>query len=68
MTVYGVSTASQIVHHGPMPIRAQGLDVFVATHLNGHAPYFTASLESAIQAGAAAAAAFDPRVERLPVG
>ncbi len=68
VTIYGVSSASQIVHHGALPIRAPGAPLFVATQLSGAAPYFTASLESAIQAGAAAAAAFDPRVERLPVG
>ncbi len=64
--VYGLSDATQIVRHGPMPIRAAGRDVFLATSLNGAAPYFTASLEAAIQAGAAAAAVYDPRVERLP--
>ncbi len=66
--IYGVSSATQIVGHGPLPVRARGLPIYVATQLNGAAPYFTASLESAIQAGAAAAAAFDPRVERLPTG
>lgn len=68
VTICGVSHASQIVHHGPLPIRARHAPLYVATQLSGAAPYFTASLESAIQAGAAAAAAFDPRVERLPVG
>ncbi len=63
--VYGMSNATQIVRHGPLPIKARGAPVYLATNLNGHAPYFTASLESAIQAGAAAAAAFDPRVEVL---
>ncbi len=64
----GVSSATQIVHHGALPVRAATAAVYLATSLNGQAPYFTASLESAIQAGAAAAASFDPRVERLPVG
>jgi len=66
--ITGDSSATQIVHHGPLPIRAQSDEVYISTNLNGHAPYFTASLESAIQSGAAAAAAFDPGVERLPVG
>jgi hypothetical protein len=64
----GLSSATQIVHHGPLPLRTKSSEVYIATSMNGQAPYFTASLESAIQAGAAAAAAFDPRVERLPVG
>lgn len=64
--VHGVTSATQILESGPLPIRARGAPVFVATSLNGAAPYFTASLESAIQAGAAAAAAFEPHVERLP--
>ena len=63
--VFGVSSATQIVHHGPLPIKAAGSETYLSTNLNGRAPYFTSSLESAIQAGAAAAAAFDPRVERL---
>lgn len=66
-TEYGVSSATQIVRHGPLGVKASTAEVYVATSLNGLAPYFTASLESAIQAGAAAAAAFDPSVERLPV-
>jgi phytoene dehydrogenase-like protein len=66
--VYGMSAATQIVQHGPLRVRCANAPVFLATHLNGLAPYSTASLESAVQAGAAAAAAFDPRVERLPVG
>lgn len=66
--VYGMSNATQIVRHGPLGVRAQGLPVFIATNMSGAAPYFTASLESAIQAGAAAAVEFDPAVERLPTG
>ncbi len=65
--VYGMSAATQIVQHGPLRVRCADAPVFLASHLNGLAPYFTASLESAVQAGAAAAAAFDPGVERLPV-
>ena len=64
----GISSATQIVHHGALPVRAAGSEVYIATNLNGRSPYFTSSLESAIQAGAAAAAAFDPGIERLPVG
>lgn len=64
----GISSATQIVHHGALPVRAASYEVYIATSLNGQAHYFTASLESAIQAGAAAAASFDPQVERLPVG
>lgn len=66
--VLGVSSATQIVRHGALPVKAAGQAVYLATNLNGLAPYFTASLESAIQAGAATAAAFDPSVERLPTG
>ena len=65
--VYGMSEATQLVRHGPLRVRCANAPVFLATHLNGLAPYFTASLESAVQAGAASAAAFDPGVERLPV-
>lgn len=67
-TVYGLSNATQIVAHGPLRAQCAGAELFVATSLNGLSPYFTASLESAIQAGAAAAARFDAKVERLPVG
>ncbi|MFN7941126.1 MAG: FAD-dependent oxidoreductase [Thermoanaerobaculia bacterium] len=63
---YGLSNATQIVRHGPLAIRSSRAEVYLATSLNGRAPYFTASLESAIQAGNAAALAFDPNVERLP--
>ena len=66
--VLGISTATQIVHHGALPARCASAAVYIATSLNGLAPYFTASLESAIQAGAAAAGDFDPNVERLPLG
>ncbi len=64
----GISSATQIVQHGSLPVRCASAAVYIATSLNGQAPYFTSSLESAIQAGAAAAAAFDPAVERLPFG
>jgi phytoene dehydrogenase-like protein len=63
--VWGLSNATQIVRHGPLPVRARDAPVYIATSLNGLAPYFTASLESAIQAGAAAARAWDPGVELL---
>jgi hypothetical protein len=66
--VYGMSNATQIVRHGPLGVRAKGLPVFISTNMSGAAPYFTASLESAIQAGAASAYAFDPMVDRLPTG
>lgn len=65
--VFGISSATQLTHHGALPVRASSSDVFIATNMNGQAAYFTSSLESAIQAGAAAAAAFDPCVERLPI-
>jgi hypothetical protein len=61
----GSSAATQIVGRGPLPLAMADHNVFLATNLHGLAPYFTASLESAIQAGAIAAAAFDPGVERL---
>lgn len=67
MRALGVSSATQIVHHGALPVRAASSEVYIATSLNGLAPYFTSSLEAAIQAGAAAAASFDSCVERLPV-
>ena len=66
--VHGMSDATQIVRHGPLRQRAAGSQVYLATNMSGAAPYFTASLEAAIQAGAAAAAAFDAHVERLPTG
>ena len=64
----GLSSATQIVRRGPLPLAMPAADVFLATNMHGEAPYFTASLESAIQAGAIAAARFDPSVERLPTG
>ena len=64
--VYGCSAASQIVQHGALPVKSEGAPVFIATNLNGLAPYFTSSLETAIQAGNATACVFDPSVERLP--
>ena len=64
----GLSSATQIVHHGSLPIKSKETPVYLGTNLNGQAPYFTSSLEYAIQAGAAAAAAFEPGVEKLPVG
>ncbi len=64
----GLSSATQIVQRGPLPIAMRDVNVFLATNMHGQAPYFTASLESAIQAGAIAAVAFDPGVERLPTG
>jgi hypothetical protein len=63
---HGLSNATQIVRHGPLHIKSSIAEVYIATSLNGQAPYFTASLESAIQGGNAAAMAFDPTVERLP--
>ena len=66
--VMGNSSATQIVRSGPLPVQVDGADVYIATNLHGQAPYFTASLESAIQAGAIAAQAFDPTVEELPMG
>ncbi|NQV14966.1 FAD-dependent oxidoreductase [bacterium] len=64
--VYGLSAATQIVKHGPLSIKNEGAPLYIATSINGKSPYFTASLESAIQAGNAAAAAFDIEVTRLP--
>ncbi|MCO4762109.1 MAG: FAD-dependent oxidoreductase [Myxococcales bacterium] len=66
--VYGLSSATQIVADGPLRLRHPSRPIFVATNLHGRAPYFTASLESAIQAGALAAAAYDPSVATLPMG
>ena len=66
--VAGLSAASQIVAAGPLPLRAQGADLVLATGIHGKAPYFTASLETAIQAGAVAAREVDARVLRLPTG
>ena len=63
-----MSDATQIIRHGPLGVRAKGLPLFIATNMSGAAPYFTASLESAIQAGAASAYEFEPMVERLPTG
>mgnify|MGYP000132337354 FL=1 len=63
--VIGTSSATQIVGRGPLDVRIGATDVFVATNLHGRAPYFTASLEAAVQAGAIAAEAFDPRIDQL---
>jgi hypothetical protein len=61
----GESSVTQIVGRGPLPPAMNGANVFLATNMHGRAPYFTASIESAIQAGALAAEAFDPDVEKL---
>jgi len=66
VNIYGLSSATQIVKHGSLPVKNKYLPIYLATSLNGKSPYFTASLESAIQAGNAAAYAFDNRVIRLP--
>jgi len=66
--VTGLSSATQIVQRGPLPIKMQNAPVFLATNLHGLAPYFTASLESAVQAGAIAAEHFDSSVEHLRMG
>ena len=62
------SSATQITRQGPLPVSRLGGRVLLATNLHGRAPYFTASLEAAIQAGAIAATAFDGDLERLPMG
>ena len=66
--VTGTSSATQIVCRGPLPIALEAADVFLASSIHGETPYFTASLEAAIQAGAIAAARYDASVERLPMG
>ncbi len=66
--VLGLSNATQIVHHGVLPLKSEGHEVYIGTNLNGRAPYFTSSLESAIQAGYAAARVFEPGVHALPTG
>jgi hypothetical protein len=65
--IMGLSSATQIVRRGPLPPAMKGRDVFLATNLHGRAPYFTASLEAAIQAGSLAAARFHRGVEPLPM-
>jgi monoamine oxidase len=65
--VHGLSAATQITGVGPFPLRGEGVDVYLATNLHGLAPYFTASLEAAIQAGCIAAAAVEPEVQPLPM-
>jgi hypothetical protein len=62
--LYGLSHATQILADGPLPPKAHGVPVHIATSLNGASPYFTASLESAVQAGAGAAANFDATLKR----
>lgn len=66
--ILGLSTATQIIHHGILPIKSEGHEVYIGTNLNGKSPYFTSSLEAAIQAGYAAAMEFEPEVEMLPTG
>ena len=63
--IAGVTAATQITGAGPLPLRAEGVPLLLANNLHGKAPYFTASLEAAIQAGALAAVEADPAVERL---
>lgn len=67
IVIHERSSATQIVRRGPLPMAMAGRDIYLATNLHGQAPYFTASLESAVQAGALAAQCFDPGVERLPM-
>ncbi len=64
--IYGCSSATQIVEHGSLPVKNENASLYLATHINGKSPYFTSSLESTIQAGSAAAFAFDRDVIRLP--
>ena len=66
--ILGLSSATQVVHRGPLPVKMARAPVFLATNVHGQAPYFTASLEAAIQAGAIAAQHFEPDVEQLPMG
>jgi len=66
--IHGLSSATQITGVGPLPMRGAGTDVLLATNLHGLAPYFTASLEAAVQAGAIAAQAVEPHIQRLPMG
>lgn len=64
--IYGNSAATQIVEHGTLAVKNEKAPLYLATHMNGMSPYFTSSLESTIQAGSAAAFAFDKGVIRLP--
>lgn len=64
--VYGSSSATQIVEHGTLAVKNENAALYLSTHINGQSPYFTSSLESTIQAGSAAAFAFDKGVIRLP--
>lgn len=65
--VHGVSGATQV--SGAGPLRQVVAGAVLATNAHGLAPFFTASLEAAVQAGALAATAVDPgRVARLPMG
>jgi phytoene dehydrogenase-like protein len=66
VNIYGDSLATQIVEHGPLAVKNHRSPLYLATHINGKSPYFTSSLESTIQAGNAAAIAYDPDVLRLP--
>jgi hypothetical protein len=68
VVVADTSSATQIVRRGPLPISMNGANVYLATNLHGQAPYFTASLKTAIQAGAIAAQRFDPSIEQIPMG
>ena len=68
VVICGASHATQIIDRGPLPLALDGMDIFLASNLHGQAPYFTASLEAAIQAGALAAQHYDPTVESLPMG
>ncbi len=67
VVVTGPSSATQIVDQGPLPAQLAGAPVFLATNLHGQSPYFTASLEAAIQAGSIAARHADPAVRGLPM-
>jgi len=66
INVYGLSAATQIVDFGPLAIKNEHAPLYLATSLNGKAPYFTASVESAILAGNAASRALDESVLQLP--
>ena len=68
--IMGITNATQIVDRGPLPIVAEGIEahVLLATNAHGQAPFFTASLEAAIQAGNLAAVKVDSETELLPMG
>ena len=64
--IYGLSNATQITKYGNLPIFLTK-DIILGNNLHGKSPYFTASLETAIQCGYIGAFNIDDSIINLPM-